>query len=96
MVLKKSKNQVIEATSQLFEKNCLFFPKIQKPGTHDYFILKLFLNPETKVLFGQIGNWNWRLTKSPKKNHPTLVATRNLMPSFTSIDHGQAINLVSN
>jgi len=51
MVLKKSKNHVIEATRQLFEKTCLFFPKIQKPWAHDYFILKLFLNPETKVLF---------------------------------------------
>ncbi len=29
MVLKKPKNQVIEATRQLFEKTCLFFPKIQ-------------------------------------------------------------------
>jgi len=30
MVLKKRKNQVIEATRQLFQKTCLFFPKIQK------------------------------------------------------------------
>jgi len=42
MVLKKPKNQVIEATPQLFEKTYLFFPKIQKPGAHDYLILKLF------------------------------------------------------
>jgi hypothetical protein len=62
MVLKKPKNQVIEATRQLFEKTCLFFPKIQKTwNPWLFFILKLFLNPETKVLFTQIGTWNWRL-----------------------------------
>ncbi len=62
-----------------------------------YFILKLFLNPETKVLLTQIGTpGTGGYNKSPKKNHPTLVATSNLMPSFTSIEPGQAINLVSN
>jgi hypothetical protein len=59
-----------------------------------YFILKLFLNPETKVLFTQIGPATGGYNKSQKKNHPTLVATSKLMPSFTSREPGQAINLV--
>jgi len=62
-----------------------------------YFIPKLFLNHESKVLFTQIGTpgtGGYNKKSKEKKNHPTLVATSNLMTSLTSIEPGKAINLV--